>query len=83
MRQGDYIKELIASTDYPNFNIEGTVKEFMDWEHNKHENIMTFRDCSHKSVMTGNVAPKHHTAWLKAIDDSLECYMGAPESKEA
>ena len=46
--QGDYIKELIAETDYPNFDIAGVNKQFLEWEHNKHNNIMTFRDCSHK-----------------------------------
>lgn len=73
--QGNYVKALIAETDYPNFNIEDTVAEFMAWEHNKHENIMTFRDKPHKSVMTGTVAPVHHTPWLEALDDSMVCYM--------
>merc|ERR1712176_1700781 len=73
--QGDYIKALIEKTDYPSFNIEDTVAEFLAWEHNKHEDIMTFRDKPHKSVMTGTVAPVHHTPWLQALDDSMECYM--------
>jgi len=73
--QAKYVKRLIALTDYPDFDIEGTVTAFMDWEHNKHENIMTFRDKSHKSVITGTVAPKHHTPWLTSFDDSVECYV--------
>ena len=39
--QGNYTKELIEATDYPNFDIEGVNKTFMEWEHHKHEDIMT------------------------------------------
>jgi trimethylamine monooxygenase len=62
-------------TDYPNFDIEGVVQTFMEWEHNKHHGIMTFRDHAHKSLMTGTLAPVHHTPWLKAFDDSIESYV--------
>jgi len=41
-----------AVTDYPSFDIEGVVQCFLEWEHNKHEDIMTFRDKPHKSVAT-------------------------------
>jgi trimethylamine monooxygenase len=73
--QADYVKHLIQQTDYPLFDIEGVIQAFLDWEHHKHENIMTFRDKSHRSVMTGTMAPKHHTPWLKAFDDSIDCYV--------
>ena len=66
---------LHKATDYPVFDYEKTVQEFMTWEHNKHENIMTFRDKSHTSAMTGTKAPIHHTKWLDALDDSMKCYM--------
>ena len=36
---------------------------------------MNFRDNSYRSVMTGKVSPKHHTAWMKAMDDSLEAFL--------
>lgn len=73
--QGDYVKSLIALTDYPTFDIDGVNKTFFDWEHNKHENIMTFRDKPHRSLMTGTMAPVHHTPWMEALDDSMECYL--------
>jgi trimethylamine monooxygenase len=73
--QGDYVKALIDQTDYPSFDIEGINKTFMEWEHHKHENIMTFRNNAHKSVMTGNMQPVHHTPWLEAMDDSIESYL--------
>jgi len=73
--QGDYTKELIEATDYPTFDIEGVNKTFMEWEHDKHNDIMGYRNKSYKSLMTGNVAPKHHTAWSEALDDSAETYL--------
>jgi trimethylamine monooxygenase len=73
--QADYVSSLIGLSDYPMFDIESVVQLFLDWEHNKHEDIMTFRDKAHKSVKTGTVAPVHHTTWLKALDDSMACYL--------
>tara|TARA_Y100000389_G_scaffold197470_1_gene232143 strand:- start:639 stop:1979 length:1341 start_codon:yes stop_codon:yes gene_type:complete len=73
--QGDYIQMLVDETDYPNFDIEGMRLTFLDWKNNKKDNIMTFRDKSHKSLMTGTQSPSHHTPWLKALDDSLESYL--------
>jgi trimethylamine monooxygenase len=37
--------------------------------------------------MTGKMSPKHHTPWLKALDDSLESYLNesrdpAPEAAQ-
>lgn len=73
--QGDYIQELIDATDYPSFNIPEVNKTFLEWKHHKKENIMTFRDHSYRSVMTGTMSPKHHTPWIDALDDSLEVYL--------
>jgi len=73
--QGEYIKSLIAETDYPSFDIDGVNAAFNDWEHNKHTNIMTFRDKKHKSVMTGDMGTVHHTPWIEALDDSSKCYL--------
>ena len=78
------MKELVALTDYvmTDKHIDGVNQTFFDWEHNKYDNIMTFRDQSHASLMTGTMAPAHHTPWLKALDDSKECYL-ATQPKEA
>jgi len=74
--QGDNIQELVDVTDYPSFDIEATNKTFMEWEHHKHDDIMTFRNNAYKSLMTGAQAPKHHTPWIDAMDDSMESYLG-------
>ncbi len=73
--QGDYVKELIADTDYPDFDLEGACMAFKEWKGHKKKNIMTFRDNSYKSVITGTMAPVHHTPWKDAMDDTLESYL--------
>lgn len=73
--QGDYVKELIEETDYPTFDVEGACQAFKAWKGHKKAGIMTFRDNGYKSVITGTMAPKHHTAWKDALDDSLEVYL--------
>ncbi|QIE57389.1 NAD(P)/FAD-dependent oxidoreductase [Pikeienuella piscinae] len=73
--QGDYTKELIDETDYPSFDVEGACKAFKEWKGHKKKDIMKFRDNSYKSVITGTMAPKHHTPWKDALDDGLETYL--------
>jgi len=73
--QGEYTQMLINETDYPDFDIKGVNRTFMDWKHNKKDDIMGFRDKSHASLMTGTQSPPHHTPWLEALDDSLEAYL--------
>ncbi|WP_138933190.1 NAD(P)-binding domain-containing protein [Roseovarius arcticus] len=73
--QGDYVKELIDETDYPSFDVEGACQAFKAWKGHKKEDIMTFRNNSYTSVITGTKAPKHHTPWKDALDDSLEVYL--------
>ncbi|MFK7892356.1 MAG: flavin-containing monooxygenase [Granulosicoccus sp.] len=73
--QGRYVKELLADTDYPSFDVDGANEAFYQWKKHKKENIMTFRDNAYKSVITGTMAPVHHTLWKDAMDDSIESYL--------
>ena len=73
--QGDYVKELIAETDYPDFDVDGACDAFYQWKKHKSINIMTFRDNAYTSVITGTMAPVHHTPWKDALDDTLEVYL--------
>jgi len=73
--QGDYVQELIDETDYPSFDVDGACDAFYQWKKHKKQNIMTFRDNSYKSVITGSMAPVHHTPWKDALDDSMACYL--------
>ncbi|MFO1090784.1 MAG: NAD(P)/FAD-dependent oxidoreductase [Hyphomicrobiales bacterium] len=81
--QGDYVKELIEATDYPTFDIEAVNKTFMEWEHHKMDDIMGFRNNAYRSLMTGNMSPKHHTPWKDALDDSMEAYLNGPAERKA
>lgn len=73
--QGDYVKELIAETDYPSFDVDGACEAFIQWKGHKAEGIMTFRDNAYKSVITGTMAPIHHTPWKHALEDTMESYL--------
>ena len=76
--QGDYVKELMADTDYPEFDIGMSNDAFFQWKKHKKKNIMGFRDNGYVSPMTGAKAPPHHTKWVDALDDSLESYLRVP-----
>lgn len=80
--QGDYVKELIAATDYPSFDIEAVNNTFMEWEHHKAEGIMTFRDNTYRSIITGNMSVLHHTPWRHALDDSIESYLNPQKNTQ-
>ena len=72
----------IAATDYPMFDLDEVVRIFLEWKNDKKENILTYRDKPHRSVMTGTMAAEHHTPWLNELDDSLERYLSTPEATE-
>ncbi|WP_120003047.1 NAD(P)-binding domain-containing protein [Nesterenkonia muleiensis] len=81
--QADYIKDLIEATDYPAFDLDTVVETFLEWKHDKKEDILTYRDRCYRSVMTGTVAVPHHTSWMQALDDSLEAYLTSAAAKAA
>merc|ERR1711871_269701 len=79
--QGNYLDELIQLTDYPSFDVEEVKKLFFEWEEHKAEGIMTFRNNSYKSVMTGNTAPllygpdgKTVLDWKDAMSETCESF---------
>jgi len=73
--QGAMIQRLIDQTDYPSFDIPAVNKLFYEWKKHKKEDIMGFRNNGYRSVMTGTMAPAHHTPWVEAMDDSMEAYL--------
>jgi trimethylamine monooxygenase len=74
--QADYIEDLVKDVDYPAFDMNLTRKHFKEWEHDKTESIIGYRDRSFSSPCTGTQAPVHHTPWWEAIDDSLGTFLG-------
>lgn len=80
--QTDYVRDLLSLTDYPALDVDHVAKLFKEWEHHKMEGILTYRDQSYPSTLTGTMAPKHHTIWMQALDDSLEAFLSLPKAAE-
>ncbi len=78
--QADHIADMAKLTDYPDFDLDLTRREFYEWEHHKDENILTYRDKAFKSPVTGTMAPVHHTDWWQAMDDSMDTFMASGKS---
>ncbi|XP_055337790.1 senecionine N-oxygenase-like [Paramacrobiotus metropolitanus] len=75
--QADYMRDLLDATDYPQFDIDGMIRIFEDWERHKREKegVLEYRDHTHRSVMTDTTARIHHTKWLHEMDDTLENFV--------
>ena len=80
--QGAYVRDLMESTDYPEFDIEEVVDIFVRWSQDKKKDLMGYRDYCYRSVMTGTIAEKHHTPWIEELDDSLERYLSVEPRSE-
>lgn len=70
--QTDYVKDLIAATNYPSFDLDAVAVLFKQWLKDKDENILEYRDKTYTSVITGTKAEKHHTVWLDEMDDTFK-----------
>ena len=79
--QTEYTKELHSLSDYPKIDFELIRKHFKEWEHHKVEDIMTYRNKSFSSPVTGSIAPVHHTPWAKAMDDTSKVFLNQQKSK--
>lgn len=77
--QTKYTRELVDSTDYPSFDLEKVGELFKSWLLDKEENILTYRDKTYASVITGTMAATHHTKWFDEMDDSMERYLATAE----
>jgi trimethylamine monooxygenase len=80
--QTEYVRDLLDKTDYPDLDVDRVAKLFKEWEHHKEEGILTYRDRAYPSTLTGTMSPSHHTAWMKALDDSLEAFLNIPAAAE-
>eukprot|EP01084_Bolivina_argentea_P315761 547164_1 len=80
--QTDYILDLYKQLSNPNEYCDDKNKlnysnEFNQWEHDKHDNILTYRDKCFKSKLTGIMSTKFHTLWTNSFDDSLENFLSS------
>jgi trimethylamine monooxygenase len=78
--QTAYVKDLLDATDYPRLDVQRVGELFKEWEHHKAESILGYRDHSYPSTLTGTLAPKHHTRWMEALDDSLAAFLNVPSA---
>jgi trimethylamine monooxygenase len=74
--QTDYMKDLVKDIDYPTFDLDMAARLFKEWEHHKEESILGYRNHAFASPKTGTMAPVHHTEWFKAMDDSMNAFLG-------
>jgi trimethylamine monooxygenase len=81
--QSDYIKDLLSLSDYPDFNVDKVAEMFKEWLGDKEENILTYRDKTFTSVVTGTKAEEHHTEWMEELDDSKERYLAFQDEVES
>lgn len=80
--QADYVAELAAATDYPDFDLAATVACFKAWKKDKQVSITGYRDKAFRSPVTGTMSPLHHTPWVEAMDDSIAAFMGVKSAAE-
>lgn len=73
--QASYIRDLTDATDYPEFKVEQQAELLKEWQEHKKQGIMTFRERSYRSTLTGTLAPELPEPWLDVLDDSLEHFL--------
>ncbi len=71
--QTDYLNDLVDGTAY-GANLDAR-HIWYEWLNNRKENIQTYRDRGLINLFTGIRSPTHHTPFMEALDDSLECYL--------
>ncbi|MEL6741444.1 MAG: NAD(P)/FAD-dependent oxidoreductase [Planctomycetota bacterium] len=71
--QTAYVKQLADDVAYER-DVDVTDR-FLAFQAHKRADIVTYRDHSHASKHTGRPSPRHRTAWLDLMDDSIEAYI--------
>lgn len=73
--QAKYIRDLTNATDYPEFAVEKQGEIFKEWQKDKVEDILGFREKAYRSTLTNTLAPELPVPWLNIMDDSLEHFL--------
>lgn len=73
--QTDYMLDLVKDIDYPKVDLPACAAMFKEWEHDKEESILGYRNHAFSSPVTGSKAPLHHTTWFEAMDDSMKSFL--------
>merc|ERR1712062_144354 len=70
--QTDYVMDLAKEANYGH-NLD-VAQIFYDWHDDKDKDILAYRDISFTSKFTSTKSPIHHTTFMTALDDSLQCF---------
>jgi len=73
--QADYILDLLAEIDYPDFPVKEQAELFKQWLRDKQDDIMGYREKTYPSTMTNTMATELPEPWLEIKGDSLESFM--------
>ncbi|KAL2109258.1 hypothetical protein VUR80DRAFT_2778 [Thermomyces stellatus] len=74
--QTEHMRDLLATVDYPKFDLEMVRQHFYRWLDNKKADAAGYRDGSgFASPCTGTKSPAHHTVWWHAMDDSAATFL--------
>ena len=71
--QTDFVMDLAKEAEY-GYDLD-VADIFHDWEKDKVNNILTYRDISFASKFTKTKSPIHHTPFMTALDDSMACFL--------
>ncbi len=80
--QAAYIRDLTNATDYPEFAVEKQGDILKQWQKDKLDNIMGFREKAYRSTLTDTLAPQLPEPWLDILDDSLEHFLNLTLTKK-
>ena len=75
--QAEYVKRLIADTDYPKFDVALVIKNFEQWCRDKQESIVGYRDKAFVSAVDGTMGLEPSIAWIEAKEDSVSSYVNS------
>lgn len=71
----EYIRDLLAATVYPRFDIDRMGQLAVGSVQGRSENMLTYREKTYSSTLTNTMSIIHHTPWLNEMDDRLENFV--------
>ena len=73
--QTEYVRRLMEQTDCPKFDIDLIAQHFEQWDRDKLESIVNYRDKAFKSAVDGTMAPIPSLRWIESKDDSVDAFL--------
>ena len=70
-----YMGDMMKVGDYPSWDLSKTTRVLNTMIGEKRQEIITYRDHSYESAITGVVSSRYPKRWLDEFDDSLGNYV--------